>query len=137
MVEEPALEKWLALEMTRFHRSFVGQPRVLGDLVREEEPTATTRGGELHRYDAAALRRIHDALGPLARRRVRLPATFFVDKELPDDAHVADEAAIDMLRALGEVPPGSVAREGKLWLGLARARLIAERYPGAFQFVYF
>lgn len=137
MVEERALERWFALEMTRFHRAFVAQPRPIGDLVLEAEPTAATKGGELHRYDIEAVRRIHAALGPLARRRVRLPVTFFVDKDLPTDAHVADEPAIEMLHALGELPPGSLAREGKLWLGLARARLVAERYPGAFQFVYF
>ena len=135
--EERALERWFALEMTRFHRAFVAQPRPVGDLVLEAEPTAPTKSGELHRYDPATLRRIHDVLGPLARRRVRLPATFFVDKDIPSDAHVADEAAIELLRALGEVPAGASAREGKLWMGLARAKLVAERYPGAFQFVYF
>jgi uncharacterized protein (UPF0216 family) len=136
VVDEPVLERWLALEMGRVHRAFVSQPRVIGDLLREEEPTAPTKGGELHRYDVAALRRIGDALSPLARRRVRLPATFFVDKDLPDDAHVSDEPAIEMLRALGELPVGTTTRDGKLWLGHTRARLLAARYPGAFQFVY-
>ena len=136
MVEERALERWFALEMTRFQRAFVAQPRPVGDLVLEPEPTAPTKGGELHHYDIATLRRIHDALGPLARRRVRLPVTFFVDKDLPADAHVADQAAIELLQALGEVPAGASPREGKLWMGLAKARLVAQRYPGAFQFVY-
>lgn len=137
MVEERALERWFALEMTRFHRSFVTVPRPLPDLLAESEPSVPTRGGEMHRYDAPTLRRLHDALPPLTRRRVRLPATFFVDKDLPDDAHVADAPAIDMLRALGEVPPTAEPRDGKLWVGHARARLIAQKYPGAFQFVYF
>jgi len=136
-VEERALDRWLALEMTRFHRSFVSQPRPLFELLQEAEPAAPTKGGELHRYDLATLRRIHDALGPLARRRVRLPVTFFVDKDLPDDAHVADEPGIEMLRALGEVPSTLAPREGKLWLGLARAQVLAGKYPGVFQFVYF
>ena len=137
MVEERSLERWFALEMTRFHRSFVSQPRPLFELVEESDPTAPTKGGELHRFDVATLRRIHDALGPLARRRLRLPITFFVDKDVPDDAHVTDEPAIELLRALGELPDGAAPREGKLWLGLARARVVADRYPGVFQFVYF
>lgn len=137
MVEEGTMERWFALEMTRFHRAFVAQPRSLAELLTESEPTAPTKSGDLHRYDINTLRRIHDALSPLARRRVKLPATFFVDKDLPNDASVADEPTIQMLHALGEVPPGTLPREGRLWLGHTRARLIAERYPGAFQFVYF
>lgn len=131
------MEKWMALEMTRFHRAFVSQPRPLVDLLAEAEPSAPTKGGELHRFDVATLRRIDAVLSPLTRRRVRLPITFFVDKDLADDAHVADEPAMELLRALGEVPVAASAREGKLWLGHVRARLIADRYPGAFQFVYF
>ena len=137
MVEEGALERWFALEMTRFHRSFVARPRPLAELIAESDPMAETKGGEAHRYDVATLRRLHDTLPPLTRRRVRLPATFFVDKELPDDAHVSDAATIDMLHALGEVPSSSGPRDGKLWVGHAKARLIAAKYPGAFQFVYF
>ena len=131
------MERWLALDMARFHRSFVSQPRPLADLVAEAEPRAATKGGEPYRYDAATLRRIDAALSPLTRRRVRLPATFFVDKDLPDDVHVAEEPVMDMLRALGEVPADAQPRDGKLWLGHVRARLIADKYPGAFQFVYF
>ena len=131
------MERWLALEMSRFHRAFVAQPRSLSELVLEEAPVAATKGGEAHRYDVPTLRRIYDALSPLARRRVRLPATFFVDKDMPDDVHVADEPTIEMLRALGELPEGTALREGRIWLGHSRARIIAQRYPGAFQFVHF
>lgn len=95
------MERWLALEMSRSHRAFVAQPRPLGDLLTEDAPTAPTKGGELHRYDVATLRRLAAALSPLARRRLRLPATFYVDKELADDAHLTDEPAMDLLRALG------------------------------------
>jgi uncharacterized protein (UPF0216 family) len=137
VVEERTMEKWMALEMSRFHRGFVAQPRALPDLLLEAEPSATTRSGEVHRYDVATLRRIHEALSPLARRRLRLPVTFFVDKDMADDVHVADEPAIDALRALGELGAGMEPREGKLWMGHARARLVAQKYPGAFQFVYY
>lgn len=131
------MEKWLAVEMARFHRAFVATPRLLVELLAEAEPVATTKGGEVHRFDAAALRRIDAALSPLTRRRARLPVTFFVDKEMPNDAHVADETAVEILRAIGEVPPEARPREGKLWIGRAKAHLIAQRYPGAFQFVHF
>lgn len=137
VVGEGTMEKWFALEMGRLHRAFVAQPRPLVDLLAEAEPAAPTKGGEMHRFDAATLRRIHDALSPLQRRRLRLPATFFVDKHTPDDAYLQDEAAIEALRALGEVPAGMEPREGKLWIGHARARLVAQRWPGAFQFVHF
>lgn len=135
--DERAMDRWFALEMARLHRAFVAQPRPVAELWADAAPTAATKGGEVHRYDVATVRRIHDALSPLARRRVRLPVTFIVHQDTPSDAHVADEPAIELLRALGEISPEAKAREGKIWMGLTRARLIAERYPGAFQFVYF
>lgn len=135
MVEERAMERWFALEMTRFHRAIVPRPRPLFELVLEEQPTAPTKGGELHRYDPATLRRIHDAMSPLARRHLRLPVTFYVDRETSADVYVTDPAAIQMLEALGEAPGASV-RDGKLWMGHARAQLVAQRHPGAFQFVH-
>lgn len=137
MVEEGALARWFALEMTRFHHSFVAQARPLAELLEEAEPSAPTKGGQRHHYDPPTLRLLHERLPPLTRRRVRLPVTFFVDKELPNDAHVADGPAVELLRALGEVAPETEPREGKLWVGRARAQLIAQKYPGAFQFVHF
>jgi uncharacterized protein (UPF0216 family) len=131
------MEKWLALEMTSFHRAVVSQPRPFVELLAESEPRAPTKGGESHRFDPAVLRRLDAVLSPLARRRLRLPVTFFVDKDLADDASVADETAVELLRSLGEVPEGAQLRDGRLWLGHARARLVAQRYPGVFQFVHF
>lgn len=103
-MREGTLERWMALEMARVQQSLVAAPRPLGDLLMEDAPAARTRGGDEHRFDPQVLRRFADALGPLARRRLRLPATFFVDKDLAQDAYLADEAAADLLRALGEVP---------------------------------
>lgn len=130
------MERWMALEMGRLRASFVVAPRVLGDLVLEPRAAAPTQGGGEHVFDAAVLRRLHESLGPLARRRLRVPVTFYVDKDLPEDAYVADEAAIELLRALGEVPAALDARDGRLWLSHARARDIAERHPTAFQFSF-
>lgn len=126
----------MALEMSRVQQGLVSAPRPLGDLLMEEAPAARTRGGDEHRFDPQMLRRFADALGPLARRKLRLPATFFVDKDLAEDAYLADEAAAELLRALGEVPRELEMRDGRLWLAHARARDIAERHRGAFQFSY-
>lgn len=137
MESDRGVDRWIALEMARLQQSLVTAPRSVRELAAEEEPTARTRGGEPYRFDRAVVLRIHQTLGPLARSRVRLPVTFYLDKDLPEDAHVADEHAADMLRALGELPAGLQPREGKLWLGHAKARLIAEKYPTAFQFVLY
>lgn len=130
------MERWVATEMLRFQESFVPAPRHLHELMLEDAPSATTRKGEPHLFDKQALARIHEALGPLDRRRLRLPATFYVDKEMPDDAYLTDEIAAGLLRALGEVPAEREMREGRLWVGHAKARLLADRYRGAFQFSY-
>lgn len=130
------MERWIALEMVRFQSSFVSAARPLHELLLEDEPAAPTRGGDAHRFDKAVLRRLNDALGPLDQRRLRLPVTFYVDKDMPDDAYVQDGVAANLLRALGEVPAELEVREGRLWVGHARARAVAQRHPTAFQFVY-
>lgn len=135
--DERGLEKWLSLEMGSFHKGLVPAPRALSDLLLEEQPAATTRGGTPHVFDRAVLSKFHEALSPLARRKLKLPATFFVDKELHSDAYLQDATAAELLRALGEVPASRELRDGKLWLGLVSAQALAAKYPGAFQFVYF
>lgn len=134
MVRDGALEKWMSFEMRRLRDSLVTQPRSLSDLMLEDVPTARTRAGEPHAFDKQMLERFHAALSPLTRRKLRLPITFYVDSELPNEAYVQDEAAATLLRALGEVPATLEPRAGRLWLSHARARDIAERWRGAFQF---
>ena len=129
------MDRWIALEMGRLQKAFVASPRFVHELLLEESPAASTKGGEPHRFDKAVLRRLHDALGPLDQRRLRLPATFYVDKDLETDAYVTDPTIVNLLRALGEVPEAEM-RDGKLWVGHARARAISSRHPTAFQFVY-
>ena len=136
MVREGALERWMSLEMGKMRDGIVTQARPLHELLLEERPQATTRGGLPHPFDRAMLQRFHDALPPLARRRLRLPVTFYVESDLADEAYVTDEAAIALLRALGEVPATLEPREGRLWLSHARARDVSERWRNAFQFTY-
>lgn len=129
------MERWISHEMIRLQTAFVSQPRPLGDLVLEETPAAPTKGGQPHVFDKEVLRRFHEALGPLDRRRLRLPITFYVDKDLPADAYVVDAVAVRLLRTLGDLGDQEM-RDGRLWMGHARARAIAERYATAFQFVH-
>jgi uncharacterized protein (UPF0216 family) len=137
MVGDGTFEKWVALDMARFRDGFVVAPRPLVDLLAEGSPSATTRGGFAHPFDKASLARFDAVLSPLTRRRLKLPITFFVDKETPADAYLTDEAAIGLLRALHEVSQELSVRDGRLWLGHARAQDIARRYANAFQFSYF
>src|SRR5438874_202688 len=123
-MEDPTVERWMALEMARLRESLVAATRPVSDLAREERPATTTRGGAAHAFDREVVRRIHDALSPLERRRVRLPVTFYVEHELPEDAYVSDEAALTLLQKLGELAPSSQLRDGRAWIGHARARAI-------------
>lgn len=136
VVGEGTLERWMALEMRRIRDALVTQPRFLHELMLEDAPAATTRGGEPHPFDKAMLQRFHDALSPLARRRVRLPIMFYVENEAPNEAYVVDEPAVALLHALGEIPASIQPRNGKLWIAHSRARHIAQRWRGAFQFSY-
>jgi uncharacterized protein (UPF0216 family) len=135
MAGEGTMDRWIALEMGRLQQAFVAAPRLVHELLQEDAPGAPTKSGETHRFDRAVLRRLHDALGPLDQRRLRLPATFYVDKDVEADAYVTDPTVVGLLRALGDVPEATL-RDGKLWVGHARARAIAQRHPTAFQFVY-
>ena len=135
MVREGTMEKWIALEMLRLQSSFVAAPKPLHELLEMAEPQAPTRGGDPHRFDKEVLRRFDAALGPLDRRRLRLPMTFYVDKETPNDAYLQDPIAAGLLRALGEVPDVQM-RDGRLWVGHVWAQALAKRHPSAFQFVF-
>lgn len=135
-VEDDALQRWMALEMSKLRETLVAAPRPLSELLLEERPAARTRGGGERPFDKGVLQRFRELLSPLERRRLRLPATFFVEHEMPEDAYVTDATVVRLLQALGEVPGGQDLREGRLWLGHARARAIAERYPSAFQFAH-
>jgi len=130
------MERWFATEMLRFQEGFVPAPRPLHELLAEAEPAATTRKGERHAFDKAVLARFDRLLSPLDRRRLRLPLTFYVDKEMPNDAYLTDEVARRLLVALGELPADVEMREGRLWLAHAKARILADRFVGAFQFSY-
>lgn len=134
MVRDIPVEKWFALEMGRVHEGLVISPRPLHELLAEDAPSAPTRGGGVHAFDKAMLERAAALLSPLERRRLRLPVTFYVDKDVDADAYVADASAIALLRALGAVAPGTEPRDGRVWLGLARARLVAARHASLFQF---
>ena len=136
VVEEGTLAKWFGLEMARVQEGFVPRARPLADLLLEDHPSAPTRSGEFHVFDKAVLQRFHDAMGAFDRRRLRLPLTFYVDKDMPDDAYLTEEIAVRLLKALGEIPAGKEPREGRLWLAHTNARLLAQRHRGAFQFAY-
>lgn len=136
VVEDRVMERWFAFEMSAFHRGFVSPPRPLSELVLEERPTARTRGGDEIAFDPAMLRRFHDALSPLDRRRLRLPVTIQVDKDYSSDASLADEVAHRLLLALGEIPGDLDMREGKLWISHAQAQALRAKYSPAFQLLY-
>jgi uncharacterized protein (UPF0216 family) len=130
------MERWFALEMGSVRDSLVVTARPLGDLLLEDAPAVTTRGGTAHAFDKAALASLGLVLSPLERRRVRVPITFYVDHDLPEDAYVSDEPSLVALRALGELPESAQLRDGRGWLGHARARDIATRHPTLFQFAH-
>lgn len=136
VVREGTLERWMMLEMGKVRDALVTQPRPLFELLQQEKPSATTRGGLPHHFDKAMLERFHESLSPLTRRRLRLPVTFYVENGMPTEAYVADEAAAALLHALEEVPASIAFRNDRLWLSHAKAIMLLQRWKGAFQVAY-
>lgn len=132
MVDDRTLEKWMALEMRGLAQALVKVPRPLAELLLEPRPAAQTATGP-HAFDPAALRAFAERLTPLTRARLRLPVTFYLDRETDASAYVADRVAQDALLEAGLAT--GAPREGRLWLGESLAREAARRYPTLFQFM--
>jgi uncharacterized protein (UPF0216 family) len=134
--DDRALERWFSLEMARLRDGLVLSPRPIGEAALEARPVAPTRSGGEHLFDRAVLGAACARLSPLERRQVRIPVTFFVEADVPDDAYVSEGGPVTFLRALGEIAPDAAPREGRLWVGRARALAISGRHPSLFQFVF-
>ena len=134
ITEESVLTRWMGMEIARINDSVVAGRRSLADLLAMEDPTAVTRGGGKYRFSRETLTALASRLPEKTRADLKLPLLFFLDMDVRDSCYLADETAVEALRALGDLGEGRKATGGRLWVARALAYAIARKYPTAVQF---
>jgi len=134
ITEESVLTRWMGMEIARINDSIVAGRRSLADLLSMDDPKAVTRGGGEYHFSRQTLATLAARLPEETRAALKLPILFFFDMDVRDSCYLADETAVEALRALGDLGEGRRATGGKLWVARAIAYDIARKYPTAIQF---
>jgi uncharacterized protein (UPF0216 family) len=134
IAEESVLTRWMGMELARMHDGVVAERKTLASLMAGESPAARTKGGGVHHFNRDTLASLGGLLGEETRKALKLPILFFFSVDVRDSCYLADEAAVEALRALGDLGEGRRLTGGRLWVSRAIAYAIARRYPTAVQF---
>jgi uncharacterized protein (UPF0216 family) len=134
ITEESVLTRWMGMEVARINDSVVAGRKTLAVLLAEESPMAVTRGGGEYHFNREVLSALADRLPGEIRGTLNLPILFFIDVDVRDSCYIADETAVQALRALGDLGEGRRLSGGRLWVARALAYAIARKYPTAVQF---
>jgi uncharacterized protein (UPF0216 family) len=124
----------MGMEIARINDSVVAGRKSLASLLSEEDPMAVTRGGGEYHFSRETLAVLASELPAGIRAGLKLPILFFLDMDVRDSCYLADETAVEALRALGELGEGRKVTGGRLWVARAIAYAIARKYPTAVQF---
>jgi len=128
-------EHWVEMEFRRLNAGMVTRRRSLETLLREAEPTLTTRDGDAFVVDRQALERLAAAGTPEERRALMIPMTFHFTADATNEVYLNDETAAAVLRK-AEGWTAYPYREGKMWLPLSLATELIRTYGGAIQALY-
>ena len=131
--DESTLLKWMRLEIGRINDGVVAERKRLSWLLREEHPSAITKGGSTYNFDRNVLLQLEQALPGELQRRLRLPIIFYFDSRVPDSLFLTDEVAMLTLQRLNEISPLRRMQGGRLWIAKPLAYAIIGRYPTAVQ----
>ncbi len=134
ITEESVLTRWMGMEIARINDSIVAGRRSLAALLSEEDPKAVTRGGGEYHFSRETLAALASRLPGEIQADLKLPILFFLDMDVRDSVYLADETAVEALRALGDLGEGRKATGVRLWVARALAYAIARSYPTAVQF---
>ena len=129
-------EHWIESEFRRLNAGMVTRRRSLETLLREAEPTLTTRDGEAFIVDRGALERLAAAGTPEERRALMIPVTLHFTADATNEVYVSEETAAAVLRKAEGWGPSYPYREGKMWLPLSLAMELIRKYGGAVQALY-
>jgi uncharacterized protein (UPF0216 family) len=131
--DESVLRRWMSLEVKKINDGIVADRKILSLLLEEEEPSATTKGGEEYLFDREVLGMLAQRLPARLQRRLRLPILFFFVPDVRDSYYTADEYAVAALQELGEISGMRTLQKGRLWVAKPIAHAIMQAYPTAVQ----
>lgn len=121
--------------MGRINRGVVTERKTLTQLLKEENPSSKTKGGEEYVFDKDVITMLGASLPKEVRERLKLPILFISDIRVEDSCYLNDEIALRALQLLKELGEMRTIREGKVWVGKSIAYSIMRKYPGVVQIV--
>ncbi len=133
--DESTLLRWMRLELGRINDGVVAERKRLSRLLREENPSSVTKGGDRYEFDRDVLLRLEQALPGELQRRLRVPILFYFDSTVPDSFFLADEAAVQALQDLGEISSLRRMQGGRVWIAKPLVYAVMNRYPTVMQIV--
>lgn len=129
------VDRWIAHEVGRLNANLVVEKKSLTRLLKEPEPGARTREGNLHTFDPAALVRFAAVLSADEASDLRLPLTLLVRGDT-DDARLADEIGAKALRAIEGFGQAFPFRDGRMALPYSLAIDLVRRHGGVLQIAF-
>ena len=130
------MDRWVSHEYASLNASLVTTKKSLAALLREAEPTCTTRGGDVWPIDRTALERLETACRPGEADLLRLPVSLHFSTDLEDACYLTDPVAGEVLRRAESFGPAFPFRDGRMHLPLSLGVDLISRYKGAIQQVF-
>ena len=128
-------DRWIAFELGRLNAGLVTEKKSLAALLRDPEPAARTREGDLHTFEPAALARFASVLSREEADALRLPLTLTVRGD-SDEALLTDEIGAKALRTLERFDHAFRFRDGRMALPHSLAVDLTRRYGGVLQLAF-
>jgi uncharacterized protein (UPF0216 family) len=130
------MDRWVAHEYASLNASLVTAKKSLAALLREADPSCTTRGGDPWPIDRGPLDRLAAACGAGEAESLRLPVSLHFSTDLGDACYVTDPLAAEVLRRAESFGPAFPFREGRMLLPVSLGVDLISRYKGAIQQVF-
>ncbi|NYT05503.1 MAG: DUF61 family protein [Methanomicrobiales archaeon] len=131
--DEPVLRRWMSLEAKKINDGIVADRKPLSLLLREEQPSAQTKGGKTFTFDRAVLLLLRDRLPADMHRKLRLPMICYYSPDVHGSYYLSDECAVLALQELGEISPLRSFEQGRLWIAKPIMHAIMQTYPTVIQ----
>ena len=125
---EGSLRKLMEIEYRNINAGMVTRGRKLKDLLREDTPACTAKGGSPYRFDKQRLHDFADKLTEDEKENLRLPITLTFNVRLSDSCYITDETASAVLRRLEGFGPAYKYRNGKMWMPASLGMHLIRKY---------
>ena len=129
------VERWISFELGRLNAGLVIEKRSLAALLKDPEPAARTREGDVHPFEPQVLARFASVLRRDEADVLRLPLTLTVRGD-SDEAILTDEIGAKALRTLENFGQAFRFRDGRMALPHSLAIDLTRRYGGVLQLAF-